>query len=104
MFSPHSAAVPRSPNWDRLQEGRWKATWKREFNLLLREAGPPNHHDDKEDSDQQVVNEELPLCDRRGSSPLAGPQGGNGNVHQSSRGLRAGLVFVGWTRTGVPCS
>ena len=23
------------------------------------EAGPPNHHDDKEDSDQEVVNKEL---------------------------------------------
>ena len=26
-----------------------------------REAGPPNHHDDKVDSDQQVVNKELSL-------------------------------------------
>jgi len=33
-------------------EGRYKATWKREFNLPWREAGPPNHHDDKVDSDQ----------------------------------------------------
>jgi len=35
-------------------EGRSKATWQREFKLPLREAGPPNHHDDKVDSDQQV--------------------------------------------------
>jgi len=35
-----------------LQEGRCQATWKREFKLLWREAGPPNHHDDKVDSDQ----------------------------------------------------
>jgi len=27
-------------------------TWKREFKLPWREAGPPNHHDDKVDSDQ----------------------------------------------------
>ena len=26
--------------------------WKREFKLPWREAGPPNHHDDKVDSDQ----------------------------------------------------
>ena len=26
-----------------------------------REAGPPNHHDDKVDSDQEVVNKELSL-------------------------------------------
>jgi len=26
-----------------------------------REAGPPTHHDDKVDSDQQVVNKELSL-------------------------------------------
>jgi len=31
-------------------------TWKREFKLPWREAGPPNHHDDTVDSDQQVVN------------------------------------------------
>jgi len=29
-----------------------KATWKREFQLPWREASPPNHHDDKVDSDQ----------------------------------------------------
>jgi len=29
-----------------------QATWKREFKLPLREAGPPNHHDDTVDSDQ----------------------------------------------------
>ena len=29
-----------------------KATWKREFKLPWREAGPPNHHDDEVDSDQ----------------------------------------------------
>jgi len=34
------------------QEGICKATWKREFKLPWREAGPPNHHDNKVDSDQ----------------------------------------------------
>ena len=29
-----------------------KAIWKREFKLPWREAGPPNNHDDKVDSDQ----------------------------------------------------
>jgi len=33
-------------------EGRCKATWKRKSKLPGREAGPPNHHDDKVDSDQ----------------------------------------------------
>ena len=33
----------------------------REFKLPWREAGPPNHHDDKVDSDQEVVNTELSL-------------------------------------------
>ena len=32
------------------QEGRYKATWTRK--LAWREAGPPNHLDDKVDSDQ----------------------------------------------------
>ena len=31
---------------------RCKATSKREFKIPWREAGPPNHHDDKADSDQ----------------------------------------------------
>ena len=35
-----------------IQEGRCKATSKRGFNLPWREAGPPDHHDDKVDSDQ----------------------------------------------------
>ena len=43
------AVVPEIPA---LQEGRCKATWKREFKLPWREAGPPSHHDDKVDSDQ----------------------------------------------------
>ena len=34
------------------QKGRYKATWKREFKHPGREAGPPNHLDDKVDSDQ----------------------------------------------------
>ena len=29
------------------------------FKLPWREAGPPNHHGDKADSDQEVVNKEL---------------------------------------------
>jgi len=51
-------------NWGvfgKLQEGRCKSTWKREFKLPWREAGPPNHHDDTVDSEQQVVNKELSL-------------------------------------------
>ena len=35
-----------------LQEGRCKATWERGFKSSWREAGPPNHRDDKVDSDQ----------------------------------------------------
>ena len=55
--------------------GRCTATWKREFRLPWRKAGPPNHHDDKVDSDQQVVNKELSLCcrgagARRGADPV----------------------------------
>jgi len=42
-------------------EGRCEATWKREFKLPWREAGPPTHHDDKVDSDQQVVNKKPSL-------------------------------------------
>ena len=51
---PARARLPLVPAPAR--EGRCTATWKREFKLPWREAGPPNHHDDKVDSDQQVVN------------------------------------------------
>ena len=34
------------------EEGRCKATWKREFKLPWCEAGPPNHLDEKVDSDK----------------------------------------------------
>ena len=44
------------------QEGRYKATWKREFKLPWREAGPPNHLDDKVDSDQKVAIKEVCFC------------------------------------------
>jgi len=44
-----------------VQEGRCQATWKRGFKLPWRGAGPPNHHDDKVDPDQYVVNKELSL-------------------------------------------
>jgi len=44
-----------------LYEGRCRATWKTEFKFPWREAGPPNHHDDKVDSDQKCVNKELSL-------------------------------------------
>ena len=59
-----------------LKEGRCKATWKREFKLPWREAGPPNHHEDKVDSDQQAVNKELSLdVDRFASADGVGRRG-----------------------------
>ena len=37
---------------------------QREFKPPWREAGPPNHHDDKVDSDQWVVNKKLSLSEQ----------------------------------------
>jgi len=51
---------PRAPGMWR-ESCRCKATWKGEFKVPWREAGPPNHHDFEVDSDQKVVNEELSL-------------------------------------------
>jgi hypothetical protein len=48
-----------------MKEGRCKATWKTEFKVPWREAGPLDHHDDKVDSDQQGVNKELSRCQLR---------------------------------------
>jgi len=36
----------------RVDLGRYKATWKMEFKLPWRKAGPPNHLDDTVDSEQ----------------------------------------------------
>ena len=46
-------------------EGRCKATWKRELKLPWRKAGPPDHHDDRVNSDQEVVNKGISLCGKR---------------------------------------
>jgi len=56
-----------------LRRGRKADTWKLEFKFPWREAGPPNHLDDKVHSDQYVVNEELSIC--RG---VAGEKRGGG--------------------------
>ena len=42
-------------------ELRCKASWKKELKLPWREAGLPNHQDDKVDSYQWVVNDEHSL-------------------------------------------
>jgi len=47
--SAHQTHQTSSPRAGSVYEGRCKATWKREFKLPWREAGPPNHHDDKVD-------------------------------------------------------
>ena len=50
-FCKVAGALPRTTAGPLLEEGRCKATWKREFKLAWREAGPRNHYDDKVDSD-----------------------------------------------------
>ena len=42
-------------------QGRYTATWKRKLKFSWREAGPPNHLEDKVNLDQLVVNEEPSL-------------------------------------------
>ena len=56
----------------RVQEGRCKDTWKREFELAWREAGPPNHLEDEVDSEQYVVNKDLAPSGRLPSVRQAG--------------------------------
>ena len=63
------------------------ATCKRELKLPWLEAGPPNRHDDKVDSDQWVVNKELSLsgvCTDAGES-----------------GDKRSLLALGRTRTQI---
>jgi hypothetical protein len=48
------------------EEGRCKATWKRGFQLLWREAGPSKYHDGQVDLDQKVVDKEPSLCEEEG--------------------------------------
>ena len=64
--------------------------------LPWREAGPPNHHDDKVDSDQQVVDKELSLSlaaklDRVGES--GGDETADRAVHVP---LDLGSELRGW--------
>ena len=52
----NAAALRRATSSCACQEGRCKATSKRQFKVPWCEGGPPNHHDDEVDSDQEVVN------------------------------------------------
>ena len=47
-----TAGQGNSPGYPPPTSREGKATCKRKFKLPWREAGPPSHHDDKEDSDQ----------------------------------------------------
>ena len=59
-FLPTWWLTPRntgtSPTIGAMSGTSFRITWKKNFKLPWREAGPPNHHDDKVDSDQKVVN------------------------------------------------
>ena len=46
-------------NWWGTRKVGVRLPQKREFKLPWREAGTPDHHDDRVDSDQWVVNKEL---------------------------------------------
>ena len=74
--------------------------WKGAFKLPWREAGPPNHHDDKVDSDQPVVNKEPSLCRHGGgrrrpqlSDALPNAQRYPLLLHRNVQRFRGGLVF-----------
>ena len=64
-----------TPTKGLLWDGRCKASWKREFKLPWREAGPPYHHGKEVDLDQWVVNKELSLS-------CAGGRGGVANLQK----------------------
>ena len=53
--------VPATPPWSVFPLPRKVAVRLPGKGNSWREAGPPNHHDNTVDSDQQVVNEELSL-------------------------------------------
>ena len=72
-------------------EGRCQATWKREFELPWREAGQPDHHDYKVDSDQWVVNKELSLSIRRRAQQSGEPSGADRVTHSKRGSLRSVL-------------
>jgi len=75
-------------------------------------AGPPNHHDDKVDSDQQVVNKELSLCTVEGAGAeeahdehfltrkvdVGLPEKGNSNSH-GARPVHLIITTIKWIRT-----
>jgi len=69
---------------------------------LWREAGPPNHHDDKVDSDQQVVKKELSLCPLRPAGSLPGGclEFGGLDVKIRVKGLRVRVWGLGSREQG----
>ena len=91
-----SRAAATSPRLQ--QEGRCKATWKRGLTLPWREAGPPNHQDDKVVSDQWVVNKELSL---RSGSRAAGT---SPRLHVTERGGYRGTPPIRNRAPLEPCS
>ena len=67
MCGEGSTVPPSSSSVSRVHyDGRYKATWKKKLKPPWREAGPPNHVDDKVDSDLEVVNKELSLSKVQG--------------------------------------
>ena len=60
--------------------GRCTATWKRKCKLLWREDGPPNHFENKVDSDQKIINKEVSLCAVGGAEDKANRAGAVSNT------------------------
>jgi len=76
-------------------KGRCKATWKSEFKLPWREAGPPNQHDDKVDSAAQASGRSSVWCVGRVDARLPGKV--NSNSH-GARPLHLISTMTKWIR------
>ena len=64
LFGEQSRCWRNHEPYSYVRAAHGQATWKREFKLPWREAGPLNRLDEKVDSDQWVVTKELSLESR----------------------------------------
>ena len=68
---------------------------KREFKPPWREAGPPNHHDEKVDSDQEVVNKTLSPAAQKWRGGLGQRLENRPSVRQGSQCFRCPATILG---------
>ena len=77
--------------------------WKREFKFPWREAGPPNQHNDKVDSNQYVANKEVSLFIRGEITRWEAAVERSGNILKRFKNFRLKATARIWLRLPYLC-